>query len=71
VHDVADNKIDLDKYRSIGHLRPGYKSSKKVIPHLDDQGRKDGGSQTEHFDGRVDAHIKAKAVPARSKTQGT
>lgn len=65
---MADSKpIDLDKYRSIGSLRPGYKKAKRTY-RLD--GDKSGSTQTEHFDGRLDANIKVKTVKARSGTMG-
>ena len=47
------------KYRIIAVL---VNTVKRDIPHRDDKGRLDGGKQVEHFDGRVDAHIQAKAI---------
>jgi hypothetical protein len=50
-------KIDLEKMRSIGYNRPGYKTStKKTIKDAR------GSNQVEHFDGRMDAEIRPKAV---------
>ena len=55
-------KVDLEKLRSIGSLRPGYRTSKRDVPHRDDQGRLDGGKEVQHWDGRQDAFIQAKAI---------
>lgn len=63
---VTMKKIDLEKYRSIGSVRSGAKNSKKVTKHLDDQGRADGGSQVEHWDGRVDANIAVSPIAIKS-----
>ena len=60
-------EVDLDKLRSIGNLRPGYKGSKKDKPHRDAQGQLDGGKEVEHWDGRQDAHIQAKAVRGKGR----
>ena len=60
-------KVDLDKLRSIGSLQSNYKSSKRDIPHRDGKGRLDGGKQVEHWDGRLDAHIRAKAIKPRTR----
>jgi len=64
-------KIDREKYLSIGHLSSGYQNKTRDIPHLDSKGRPDGGKQTEHFNGRVDAHIKAKALKVELKPHQT
>ena len=55
-------KVDLEKLRSVGNLRSGYKGSKKDVPHRDDQGRLDGGKEVQHWDGRQDAFIQAKTI---------
>ena len=54
--------IDLDKYRSIGALRPGYKKSTNTKQRVD-------GKEVEHWDGRQDAHIRPKAVKLQAKTK--
>ncbi len=46
---------DKDRLRSISYNREGYKTSTKTT-------RKGRGTQTEHFSGRVDAHVRPKAV---------
>ena len=59
---MGDKEVfDLDKYRSIGMLRPGYKKAKKVVRH-----EKDGSREVEHWDGRQDAHIVARPVKSKS-----
>jgi hypothetical protein len=50
-------KVDLDKLRSVGTLRSGYKDSTKTTIK-DSRGSK----QVEHFDGRVDAVVRPKPV---------
>lgn len=56
--------VDLDKLRSIGSLRSGFKRSKKVE-------RRSDGEQVYHWDGRVDAHIRPKAVRLKTTTKET
>ena len=50
-------KIDLEKYRSIGHNREGYKTSteKTVVDAR-------GSNRVEHFSGRVDVDIHPERV---------
>lgn len=55
-------KIDLEKYRSVGSLRSGYKKSARTTVK---DGR--GSRQVEHFDGRVDAHINAPTVVVKGQ----
>ena len=57
-------EVDLEKLRSVGALRGGYSSStrKTVKGNL-------GGSETEHWDGRQDAHIVAQPVVRRNRKQ--
>lgn len=63
---AKDNKIDLEKYRSIGFNRPGYKTKTKTTIK-DERGSK----QVEHFDGRVDAEVRPKSVRvATNRHQG-
>lgn len=50
-------KIDLNKYRSIGNLSEGYKRSTRTTIK-DDRGSR----QVEHFDGRVDAEVRPQVV---------
>ena len=50
-------KVDLDKMRSVGTLRSGYKNATRT--YIKDQR---GSKQVEHFDGRVDTEIRPKAV---------
>lgn len=54
--------IDLDKYRSIGVLRPGYKKATHEKKRVD-------GKEVEHWDGRQDAVIRPKAVKLQAKTK--
>lgn len=55
---------DKERLRSVGYNREGYKTSKKRIV-------KDsrGSSQTEHFDGRVDAEIRPAPLKVTSKVK--
>lgn len=54
-------KIDLEKYRSIGYNREGYKTStRKTIKDVR------GSNQVEHFDGRVDAEVRPEAVRVKA-----
>jgi hypothetical protein len=68
--DDMGKKVDLNKLRSIGSLSGDYKNSTRNKPHRDDQGRLDGGKEVEHWDGRQDAHIKAKAIAAKLNVTG-
>ena len=58
-------KVDLEKLRSVGVLRPGFKKSKRRI--MKDRR---GSTQTEHWDGRVDAHVKPRSIKIESTKQG-
>jgi hypothetical protein len=55
---------DLEKLRSVSYNREGYKTSKKTTS----KGAR--GSTTEHFNGRVDAHVTPKAVPLTARKTG-
>ena len=61
-------EFNLDDYRGIGHLRPGYKSSSKKWKH---DGDFSGSFQTDHWDGRQDATITPKSVKVKSGTHGS
>lgn len=61
-------QIDLEKYRSIGSVKSGAKKSTKKTPNID-RG-KIVGFQTEHWDGRVDATIRANPASLRATTKG-
>lgn len=63
---MADKPIDLEKYRSIGSLRSGYKKTTKKWTH---EGDHTGSYQTDHWDGRRDVTIKPQAVKAKGKTK--
>lgn len=56
-------KVDLDKLRSIGNLRSGYKDSKQVEKRSD-------GKQVHHWDGRLDAHVTPRPVRVGKKGEG-
>jgi len=58
-------EIDLDKYRSIGTLRSGYKKSTKVT--YTGYGK---SNQVEHWSGRKDANIHVKPIVTRIKREG-
>lgn len=57
----TDDPIDLEKYRSIGVLRPGYKNAKRKVVK-----DRSGSHQTEHFSGRVDATVVVKPVKVKA-----
>jgi hypothetical protein len=59
-------RIDLDKYRSIGTLPPGSKSSTRKYTV---EGDRSGSYQVEHWDGRLDAHIKAKPIVGKMRRE--
>lgn len=62
-------KIDKEKMRSIGYMRPGYKSSKRREPVRNERTGEKGGTRTEHFSGRVDVNIQPKAVKIKTTTK--
>lgn len=55
----SDGPVDIEKMRSVGKLREGYKTSTRKWRHKWDPTR---SYQTDHWDGRLDAHIFPDAV---------
>lgn len=56
-------KVDLEKLRSVGSLRSGYKDSTRTEVN---RNRYHTGKQIEHWDGRQDAIIKPKAISLKT-----
>ncbi len=64
---MMGKKIDLEKYRTIGSVRSGYKTSEKKWVH---DGDTSGSFQTSHWDGRLDVVIKPKVVKLNAGVHG-
>lgn len=62
----SDGPVDINKLRSVGKLREGYKTSTRKWRHKWDPTK---SYQTDHWDGRLDAHIFPEAVRVGSRTQ--
>ena len=56
-------KKDLARLRSVSQNKEGYKTSTQTVA-------KGHGTQTEHFDGRVDVEVRPKAVKLMTRKTG-
>lgn len=57
--------FDLNKYKTIGALRPNYKKARRTVRR-----EPNGSNEVEHWDGRQDAHIVIDTVKIKGTCNG-